>query len=224
MRITPSLLPAALLLTLAACGASMEAAPPASGPLMLEELTVQPRGAQQRQVAQQAGLSLVANDLPAVARTADSMATALGGFVETSEMRGDDGLRMVLRVPAPSLDAALDRLASMGRVRQRSIRRQDVTAQATDLDARLTNLRTLRDRLRAHLSQSSAVGDLIQVERELARVQGEIDALEAAQRGLQGRVALSGIQLDAERPQVLGPLGLLLTGVASLIGKLFVIR
>lgn len=224
MRMPSSIFPAALLLTLAACGASMGTAPASSGPVALEELTVQPRGAQQRQVAQQAGLSLVANDLPAVARTADSMATVLGGFVETSEMRGDDGLRMVLRVPAPSLDAALDRLASMGRVRQRSIRRQDVTAQATDLDARLTNLRTLRDRLRAYLSQALAVGDLIQVERELARVQGEIDGLEAAQRGVLGRVALSAIQLDAERPQVLGPLGLLLTGVASLIGKLFVIR
>jgi hypothetical protein len=219
------LLPLVLLCTSAACAAVMQSSPTAAPERVIqhEELVVRGR-AQQRQVVERAALSLVANDLQRVARTADSMATAMGGFVESSELRGERGLRMTLRVPAASLGAALDRLGAMGRVTRRTLNRQDVTDQAVDIDARLATLRTLRDRLRAHLSAASAVTDLVAVERELSRVQGEIDVLEARERALDARVALAGIELEVQRPRVLGPLGLILNGVVTLIGKLFVIR
>jgi len=46
-----------------------------------------------------------------------------------------------------------------------------------DLDARLANLVAVRDRLQEHLARSTNVSEVIEVERELARLQGDIDSL-----------------------------------------------
>lgn len=65
---------------------------------------------------------------------------------------------------------------------------------------------------------------MLAIEAELARVQGEVDVMEAHLRMLRGRVELADVALDAERPRVLGPLGLLVSGIGWVIEKLFVIR
>ncbi|HZG42500.1 MAG TPA: DUF4349 domain-containing protein [Longimicrobium sp.] len=176
-----------------------------------------------RAVIQQAGLSMVTDSLSRLHRTADSLTVALGGYVGEAELR-ESNLHMSLRVPAPALNGVLDHLSGMGTVKRRTVRRQDVTAQVVDVEARLGTLRTVRDRLRAYLSQAAATADLVAIERELARVQGEIDQLEAHQRMLATRVDLAEVSLDARRPRILGPLGWLVSGVATVIEKLFVIR
>ena len=183
-----------------------------------------PSGAQQaRIVAQRAGLRLVTDSLQRVRRTADSLAVAWGGYVGDAELR-EKWLRMSLRVPGDSLNRGLDRLSMLGRATHRTVRRDDVTEQVVDLEARLTTLRAVRERLLAYLQQAARIGDVVELERELARVQGEIDQLEARRRMLAGQVELAEISLEAERPRVLGPLGWLVTGIATVIEKLFVIR
>ncbi|MBW3656378.1 MAG: DUF4349 domain-containing protein [Gemmatimonadetes bacterium] len=177
----------------------------------------------QRAVIQQAGLSMVTDSLGRLHRAADSLTVALGGYVAQAELRESD-LHMSLRVPAPALNGVLDQLSGMGAVKRRTVSRQDVTAQMVDVEARLGTLRTVRDRLRAYLGNAAATADLVAIERELARVQGEIDVLEAQQRMLSTRVDLAEVSLDARRPRILGPLGWLVSGVVTLIEKLFVIR
>jgi uncharacterized protein DUF4349 len=180
-------------------------------------------GAPGRSVVQQAGLSMVSEDLAALQRRGDSLAVSRGGFVEDSELV-ESSLRMTLRVPPALLNQTMDELGAMGEVRRRTLRRSDNTGEVEDLQARLETLRGVRDRLRAYLAQSAAVADLVAVERELGRVQGEIDALEARQRVMLERVELAVLRVDAHRPIVLGPLGWIVTGLGSLIAKLFVIR
>lgn len=218
MNIIRRTLPLALLFASACSTTSHIGAAP---PMMAERAAGQP--GEPRAVIQQAGLRLVTDSLARVHRVADSMTVALGGYVEGAELREND-LRMTLRVPAASLNPVLDQLSTMGRVKRRTARRQDVTAQVVDVEARLTTLRTVRDRLRNYLAQAGATQDLVALERELARVQGEIDALEGHQRMLSRRVDLAEVSLDASRPRILGPLGWIVTGVATLIEKLFVIR
>jgi hypothetical protein len=206
----------ALLVAASACSSarSMSAASPAPPP---------PGVPGQRAVIQQAGLSMVTDSLGRLHRVADSLTVALGGYVGQAELRKSD-LQMSLHVPAPALNGVLDYLSGMGTVKRRTVRRQDVTAQVVDVEARLGTLRTVRDRLRAYLGNAAATADLVAIERELARVQGEIDQLEAHQRMLSTRVDLAEVSLDARRPRILGPLGWLVSGVATVIEKLFVIR
>jgi hypothetical protein len=68
----------------------------------------------------------------------------------------------------------------------------DLTRSIMDADARLTAKRELRVRLTALLARDgSSVEELIQLEREFARVQGEIESGDAQLRAMRARVAMS---------------------------------
>jgi hypothetical protein len=117
-----------------------------------------------------------------------------------------------------------DSVTTLGDVESRTITASDVTEQLVDLDARLNALRATRDRLRQLLERADEVQDVISVERELGRVQGELESLEGRLELLRTQVAMSELSLRMTQEPVLGPLGAILAGAASLIGKLFVIR
>jgi hypothetical protein len=165
--------------------------------------------------------------VPAAVDSASALATGMGGYVAGSSTQGEESARLELRVPAARLDEALGALAALGEERARSVAATDVTAEVADLEATLANQRALRDRLRALLGRAQKVEEVLQVERELTRLQTEIDAGEARLKRLQTGVALSALTLDLERkkkPRILGPLGYLFVGTKWLVTKLFVIR
>ena len=93
-----------------------------------------------------------------------------------------------------------------------------------DAEARLENLIATRDRLREHLGRTSSVAEIVAVERELARVQTEIDSLEGRLAHLRSSVALSTVELQIEQKTVLGPLGYVVWGFLWGVEKLFVLR
>jgi hypothetical protein len=101
-----------------------------------------------------------------------------------------------------------------GRILNANQNAEDLSAPIYDLEARLTAQRTLRTRLTALLErENAAIEDLVSVERELARVQGEIEAAEARLRVMLGRVRMSSLTInyatraEAVRPGALSPLG-----------------
>lgn len=70
-------------------------------------------------------------------------------------------------------------------VTERRVEREDKTLQVVDVEARLKNLGDLRDRLRNLLAnRSGALKDVLETERELARVQGELDSMSAQRKAL----------------------------------------
>jgi glycine cleavage system regulatory protein len=74
---------------------------------------------------------------------------------------------------------------------------EDLTTQIIDITARLNSNKTLRDRLQALLKdRPGKLGDLLDIERELARVQGEIDATESVLAAMKLRVAMSTLTLS----------------------------
>lgn len=76
----------------------------------------------------------------------------------------------------------------------------------------------------ARLARSPRKADAVAAQGELARVQGELDSLEGHLKALQSSVALSELTLTLNRRTVLGPLGFVISGPASLVGKLFIWR
>ncbi len=83
-----------------------------------------------------------------------------------------------------------------GRVRETSVSSEDLTRQIVDTDAHLRAQKTLRERLQQLLkSRPGRLSDLLETERELARVQGDIDSAESQLAVMRQRVATSLLNL-----------------------------
>lgn len=84
-----------------------------------------------------------------------------------------------------------------GRVQSQTVNSEDLTRQIVDTEARMRALTSLRDRLQALLrSRPGRLSDLLEVERELARVQGELDATQSNLAVMRTRVSMSELSLQ----------------------------
>ena len=124
-----------------------------------------------------------------------------------------------------------DAEAAGGRVAMAATESEDLTRALVDTEARLRALTTLRDRLQQLLAtRSGPLEQLLATERELARVQGELDASRSTLEVMRTRVATSRLIItytaqgqlapdSAFRP-VTGALDNALTVFMSVIGAL----
>lgn len=86
--------------------------------------------------------------------------------------------------------------AGGGKVTSSGMTAEDLTRTIVDGEARLRAQTTLRDRLQAILaSRPGKVSELLEVERELARVQGEIDVAQSELNFAKTRVSTSVLEL-----------------------------
>jgi len=84
-----------------------------------------------------------------------------------------------------------------GRVRDENTSTEDLTRAIVDTEARLRASTALRDRLQRLLeSRPGRLADLLEVERELARVQGEIDATQSNLAVMRTRVSMSTLTIN----------------------------
>lgn len=106
-----------------------------------------------------------------------------GGYVDTSNsQRGGNGKlqgTIVVKMLPQNLDAFLLKLRDLGEIKNQSVSTDDVTKEYYDTSARLDNSRRMEAQLQDLLKHAnSKVSDLLQVERELARVRGEIEQMQ----------------------------------------------
>ena len=204
---------------------SASARPPVSpGEQARGALASQSPSVAQRLLVRRVWLLLEAEKPAALAAHAEQIATAAGGHVETLVLDEGERLRAVLRIPADRLEGVVAALERLGEVEEKRVAAADVTEENADLEARLRTLVAVRDRLRQHLERAEGVPDLLTLEREIARVQSEIEILESRLERLRTGVALAEVTLEARQERILGPLGRLGAGIVWAISKLFVIR
>ena len=207
----------AIAITAASCGGNPSPAPVVSPASLtsssIDRMTV--RRADQR----------VEVDSPLVAgRRVERLAHEAGGYVEQSSGSTDGSVSVVARVPAASLDAVMDSVATFGKELRRQLTGTDVTDQYADLDARVRSKIALRERLQQLLARAESLDDVLKLEQQIARLQSEIDALQARLDQLRSGTALATLSVSFERGRVLGPLGIAGKGVARAVSWLFVIR
>ena len=86
--------------------------------------------------------------------------------------------------------------AAGGRLTQSEVSSEDLTRSIIDGEARLRAQTTLRDRLQKLLAERPGkLAELLEVERELARVQGEVDSAQSNLAVMRTRVATSSLTL-----------------------------
>ena len=124
-----------------------------------------------------------------------------GGMVtheNVSHSAGEVGWSsLTLRVPAGDLDTLSSWLEETVEVSHLSINTEDVTTTWVDLAARLDNAARTEARLLGLLeTDADNLTDVLAVERELSRVRGDIESMEAQKRALDGQIAMSTLSLD----------------------------
>jgi hypothetical protein len=152
-------------------------------------------------IIRNASLSIVVRDYEAARGELDRIAKSVNGFIGELTAFGARGeapsLRGTLRVPATRLDEAIAALKKLGDVQQDSLGSDDVTQQWTDLEARLANARASEARLKDVLqNRTGRLSDVLEVEREIARVRGEIEQMEAQRKSLDNAITYAVIRLE----------------------------
>ncbi len=151
-------------------------------------------------IARKADLSLAVEKLDAARQGMDRILTQHRGYIAelslSAETNSARTLAASLRVPADQLDLCIAELKKLGRVTEESQAGEEVTKRYTDLTARLNNARTTETRLNEVVQQRAGkVADILEVEKESARVRGEIEQMEAEQKALEHRVDFATIDL-----------------------------
>lgn len=199
----------------AAAGPMPMAAPAAAAPSPV------PRLPASLKLIRTAALQIEVPDFRAAVDQAGRSVAALGGYVSDRQSSEDGAGRergqITLRVPSEKFDGALSALKTLGRVKSEGVQTQDVTRAWADLETRLAVKREAAARLREILRrQTGKVSEVLEVEREIARVVEDIEQAEGERRYLEHQVSLSTITLSLHESDALVNPGLLDPVLAAL--------
>lgn len=156
---------------------------------------------------------------PAVALLGQ-LATSVGGYVAGSGIEtGKNQLRQAfiqLKIPAARFDEVVAGLTPIGKLESVNVDAQDVGEEFVDVTARMENARRLERRLIDLLAtRTGKLKDVLDVERELARVREEIDRYEGRLRYLKAHTAMSTLSVTVHEPlPVVGTAGKSVMGEA----------
>ena len=141
---------------------------------------------------------------PAIAKVRQ-IASRVGGVVaDVSVQNGNDQnatASIELRMPSARFDEAVNGLAPLGKVEAVNVSVEDVGEEFVDVTARVENAKRLEARLVELLAtRTGKLGDVLQVERELARVREEIERYEGRLRYLRARASISRLTVTVHEP------------------------
>jgi anti-sigma factor RsiW len=181
-----------------ATAASQQAAEPAPLPSPQGE---PPQQALAPMIVQTASLSIVAKNYDEASEAIGELAKARGGYVEKLDAKAQTGsaraLSIALRVPTKQLDGFLADLRKLGHVEQESQSNEEVSALYVDLQARLRSAQATERRLIELLAtRTGRLEDVLDVERELARVRAEIESMQGQSNVLLHRVSYATVQVE----------------------------
>ncbi len=118
-----------------------------------------------------------------------------GGWVVSSELYGGGRAKsgsISIRIPVDQFDNTMSTIRqAVVEVDSESTSSQDVTEDYVDLEARVGNLEVTADRVRSFLDEAKTVDEALDVNRELSRLEGEIESLKARMKYLSQSAAFS---------------------------------
>ncbi|PPF78722.1 DUF4349 domain-containing protein [Subtercola sp. Z020] len=155
------------------------------------------------QVVTTGTIALRADDPVGTADRAVALATGLGGHVDnrTEQSSGQARADLVLRIPSARVDEAVDGLKTLATVDSVAITATDVTAQVSDVNARITALQTSVNRLLDLMAKASDTTDLIALESTLSERQADLDGLTAQKNAIADTVQYSSITVSIARTE-----------------------
>jgi len=202
-----SIIAASIALLFVGCAKVDRAAPAGAGPAKPAVVS-----ATQGKPVAPAGRSLVTtwtvgmtvNEPSRVASSLRAKTEELGGYVASSNASTDEGTQrgaqLELRVPSDKLAELRASLEGLGDLTTDSETTEDVTEARADVEARLTAARTEEARvLELMHAKTGSIGEVLETEKELARIRENIERLDAERRTLVGRVDFAMVHVSIAR-------------------------
>jgi hypothetical protein len=174
---------------------TVEEAPPAPGGVPTGAPAAAPaatsRAPEMRAIS--GDVTAVSTDVLGLVAAVRVHAGEVGGSVAREDVSGDALHRQAaiqLRLPPPAMTAFIDWLGARAAIESRHLEDNEVSRQYFDRDVANRNLEVTLERLRALARQpDGSLADVLEVERELTRVRGELEKLRGEQRLLADQVA-----------------------------------
>ena len=151
---------------------------------------------QRRIIIREVDMSLVVDEIQATMDEIADIADEAGGWVVDSGRWALHGGSISIRVPSEVLDDTVDELRSLAtKVESENTSSRDVTDEYVDLGARLTNQQATQQALLGLLERATSVEAALEVQRDLSRVQEEVERLSGRIKFLEESAAFSIIRV-----------------------------
>jgi len=130
--------------------------------------------------------------------------------------------RTIIRVKSTYLDAAIRDISTLGNLKNKTIRGQDVTEAYLDYKIRLENAEKARKKYLELLAKAENVEAAVKVEKELERLNETIDLLKGKMKRINHLSEFSTITINLNERKKPGLLGYILMGLYHSVKWLFV--
>jgi len=154
-----------------------------------------------RSVVYTATLRVRADNVDASATKAKQQVAAAGGYIEhETGSSSPPSATLRLKVPADRYADLLTRLSTdLGTKRSLSQQAEDVTGEVADVDSRVRSAQAALASFRKLLDRAKTVGEVINIEQEIASREADLESLQARQKSLQEstRYATLTVELEA---------------------------
>lgn len=157
----------------------------------------------ERKIISTGRLQLEVENVPSTVNKITNITVQQGGFISGSSVSGYEERKnghVTVRVPQKNFYAAVEQIEALGTVKSRDLQGQDVTEEYIDINARLGNFKKQEERLQEILKMANTVKDVLEIERELNRVRGEIERLTGKLNYFDKSIEMSTITVNVNEP------------------------
>lgn len=163
-----------------------------------------------RKIVYNARITLVVESMDPISDKLMNLVKDAGGYVSSTDQSGYTNTARTatwtVRVPVEKFDTFLAAVNRLGEVQTTHVDSQDVTQEYYDTEARIGNKEQEEKRLQKHLADSTGkLSDILEVEKELSRVRGEIETMKGRIRYLANVSDLSTVTITATEIQDFKP-------------------
>jgi len=157
--------------------------------------------AKERKLIKTGDLSFECADLSQTRKSIESAVKQYGGFIVNERLykgynNKTSNQDLTIRVPSENFDALVADISKGAQhIDSRDIEIEDVTEQYLDTETRLSVKRQLEARYRELLSEAKKVTDVLEIEKQLAKIREDIESAEGQLKRLDDQVALSTLDV-----------------------------
>ncbi|MEV5898062.1 DUF4349 domain-containing protein [Nonomuraea fuscirosea] len=160
---------------------------------------------QDRQVIYTGNMTVRAKQVSTAVQQAKQIVTAAGGYLSqeqtSSASETEDSATLEFKVPPAKYAEVVGRFGKeLGKQLSMHQGTEDVTLKVADVESRLKSASESLESLRTLLKKADTIGQVLQVEREIATREADLESLQAQQKELAAQVSMATLSL-----QLIGP-------------------